>query len=226
MKIRKPDKLSAVIFDFDGVVVNTEMQRFKVLKKVCRHYGLILDNHDYEQMIGKRTEFFLRQRFPKLSHKEVEQLETERRGYQKKHIAEKVHSARAVRGIKKILENLARNKIKITISTGSHKEIVWAILRKLNIHRYFGRIVTNLKESKPDPECFERALIILRTPINETIVIEDSVPGIQAARKLKLFTIGITTTTRPFALKAAGADVVLRNHEEIERYIKKEWLKK
>ncbi len=216
----KPRKLSGVIFDFDGVITNDEPLRFKAIQKVCKAHGFKLAPKDYRLMLGEKTIFFLRQKFPSADRELLDRMDRERRNLQRRDLAK---SVKEIPGIRPLLSELRRRDLKVTIATGSHRDIVYAILRKLRLDQYFHNIVTSIKYSKPHPWCYREALRSIGTPRDETIVIEDAAAGILSARRAGIYAIGITTTTSVSALKKAGAGMTFHGHNEILAWMKKNY---
>jgi beta-phosphoglucomutase-like phosphatase (HAD superfamily) len=84
------------------------------------------------------------------------------------------------------------------------------------MQRYFQMVITGdeVVKGKPDPAIFLRAARSLRVGANETLVFEDSVSGVQAAKAAGMKCLGIAPPFRHHALLGAGADRVLANFHE------------
>jgi beta-phosphoglucomutase len=220
--IEKSQKLHirGVLFDFDGVIVDTEEGRFLTLQKVCKKHGLNLTTKDREDLYGRMTSAYLLRRFPHVSQKERDIIDRERRAYERKHLKQFAHT---IPGIEKVLKLFQTKNIPFTIATGTHEDIVRGLVRETGLQRYIPTkqaIVAGLKHSKPHPECYLRGLKILRTKPCETLVIEDAAPGIEAAKKAGCAAYGVCTTTSRIKLYRAGADKVFRNHAELMTFLK------
>ena len=68
-------KIKAILFDMDGVIADTEMSRFNLLRKLLGEKGIVLEDCDYWRCIGKRTKVFLKDVSEgKLSDLEIEEI--------------------------------------------------------------------------------------------------------------------------------------------------------
>ena len=206
--------IKAIIFDFDGVIVDTERKKFKELQNLMNSTKFILTECDFKDMIGKKTSAFLSEKFPDMDKKEIKKTEEQRRK-KLKNTEEKI-----LPGLKKLILYLQSKKIKIAITTGTVKEIVEKTLRSNEISSFFDTIVTgeDFKESKPFPECYEKTLKKLQLNPSEIIVIEDSIAGIKAARAAKCKVFGIMTSLEKKDL--LEADNIFTSHGEIENYFR------
>lgn len=208
--------IKAVIFDFDGVVVDTETAKFKELQRLLKGTGCVLKKKDFKDMIGRKTGVFLSTKFPCLDNAKIDQIVALRRKRQFAGIQGKL-----ITGIRTLLAFIKSKKIKIALATGSTRKVINKILKEKKIQNFFDIITAgeDFKESKPSPESYKATLKKLKMHPSEVIVIEDAPAGIKAAKKAKCKTWGITTYLNKAALK--GADAIFSGHEAILRHIKK-----
>jgi len=206
---------SAVIFDFDGVIVGSERMRFSQLKRLLRPKNLYLKKSDFKNMVGKRTTAFLKERFgKKLTLKEVIEIAENRRVeelvYLKKH-------TKLISGVKPLIKLLRTRGIKLAVATGSRRKIVNTVLRRSGLLNYFDVLITgeDFESSKPNPEVYKLALAKLKTSAKNTVVIEDSPAGVLAAKRAGISCIAITTTQPKMNLKKA--DIVANSFKEISK---------
>ncbi len=209
--------IKGVIFDFDGVIVDSEKKRFADLKSLAEQKGLSISEEEFEHMGGTKSVLFLKQLFPSLSSKEVERLAEDRRNLERQNLDQ----IQPIPGLKELLEWLKEQELKIAITSGSHWDIVDEILEINGIKDYFEVIVTGeeYETSKPNSECYLVTLEKMGLEGKEATVIEDSVAGIQAAKTAGCKTIGLMTYLSKEQLM--GADVQLENHYEVLKYLKK-----
>lgn len=212
--------IKAVIFDFDGVVVDTETAKFKELQRLLKGTGCVLKKKDFKDMIGRKTGAFLSAKFPHLDNVKINQIVALRR---KRQLAGA--QGKLIPGIKTLLTFLKSKKIKIALATGSTREVIKKILKEKKIQNFFDIITTgeDFKESKPSPESYKTTLKKLKMRPSEVIVIEDAPAGIKAAKKAGCKTWGITTYLDKAALRKA--DAIFSGHKAILRYIKKPHIK-
>lgn len=174
-------KIKHVIFDFDGVIIDSERQKFKDLQQILSEYKHILSDSQFPNFIGKKRGQFLIE----LGIKNIDEIMA------KVHEIDSTYdSLELVDGLTDFLEFLHRNGVKMHIATGSSKEFVLKNLSQNNIANYFTEIITGdeITESKPNPVVYLE--MKKRIGSEGVIVIEDSPAGIQAAKRAQLFVIG------------------------------------
>jgi beta-phosphoglucomutase-like phosphatase (HAD superfamily) len=67
--------INAIIFDFDGVIVDTERRKFKELQELINSTNFTLNECDFKDMIGKKTSAFLSEKFPEMGKNEIKNIE-------------------------------------------------------------------------------------------------------------------------------------------------------
>jgi beta-phosphoglucomutase-like phosphatase (HAD superfamily) len=101
------------------------------------------------------------------------------------------------------------------VASSAPPENVEALVDILNIREFFDALVTpGDSPGKPDPAVFRKASRQLDVPTRSCIVIEDSIPGIEAARKAGMRIIAVTTTNPPEAL--TQADIIVETLDQLE----------
>ncbi len=123
--------------------------------------------------------------------------------------------------ILKYLQKLKKAKIKMAVATGENKKIATAEIHEL-FPDIFLFIITGdeVKNSKPYPEEYEKAVKGLNAKKSETIVIENAPFGIQSAKSAGLKVYAIETTLNKKYL--SGADMVFKNHNKLFKQLFKE----
>ncbi|MDD5331907.1 MAG: HAD family phosphatase [Candidatus Nanoarchaeia archaeon] len=208
--------IKAVIFDFDGVIINTEKPKFKSLKEKALKYGYKINNNQFNNFIGKKRGSYIKEMFPNIPKKDLEKILSEVR----KNFHQNIKKYPLIKGIKSLIKYLKFNKIKIAITTGTNKKEIMKILKLYGINK-FNLIVSGMevKSSKPNPECYNITLKKLKLRPGEVIVIEDSPAGVIAAKKTGATVYGLGTYLSKKELK--GADFFFKDHIQILKYFKK-----
>ena len=175
-------KIKHIIFDFDGVIVDSERRKFSNLQEILKEYNYDLQNSEFLNFIGKKRGAFLKEK--KL--RDVNQI------MEKVHEKDmKFNSFSLVEDIKELLQFLKKKHIFCHIATGSSKLFVNSILKKYELLYYFTHIISgdDIEQSKPNPAVYEE--MKKRIACNDLIVIEDSPAGVLAAKRAQLFVIGL-----------------------------------
>lgn len=204
-----------IIFDFDGVIIETESAKFKDLRELLAATGRSLPDRDFPLMAGKKTVHFLHERYPDMSDRDIKRILRERASRLRRHLTEYP----LIQGVKQFLTFLSRRRHPIALATGSGRSLVNAVSAHHKLAPYFSVRVTgeDFSSSKPDPECFRIALARMRVAPQHTLVVEDFPAGIQAAKSLGCPVFALSTTMPRKAL--AGADHIFTDHRGILAYL-------
>lgn len=205
----------AIIFDFDGVIADTEKRRFSDLKTILHSEDRILDERFFKRSIGKKTGVFLEAVFPELTAEKIRCISQWRRGVQ----CERLEDYKLIKGLTELLVFLKSKRLSLAIATGSRQEFVEKILHHNSIRNYFDVLVTGemFSSSKPDPECFKLALDILDMEPKDVLVIEDSIAGIKAAKSAGCDVFAIMTYFNREQLSLA--DRIFEDHRRILEHL-------
>ena len=176
--------IKLVIFDLDGVLVDAcEWHRIalnRALKEVC-NYEISLEEH-YKDYNGIPTKIKLNKLFQKGLIKDgdfalIEELK-------QRYTIELINETAKNRQEKIELINLLKNKkIKIACYTNSIRQTAELMLSKTGILHFFDLILTNqdVEASKPNPQGYNKIIDLFNVSLNETIIVEDSPKGYEAA---------------------------------------------
>ncbi|HEX3044404.1 MAG TPA: HAD family phosphatase [Bacillota bacterium] len=185
-----------VIFDMDGVIVDTNPYHKKAWQSFCNRYGVFLSDREFKtEVFGRINKNALKYIFNKqLTFEEIEKYSAEK---------EKIFcdiyqdQVRPVNGLVNFLTQLQKEPcFKIGLATSAPKGNMDLVLDKLNLRGFFAVLVdaSLVKEGKPNPEIFFITSRLLGTPPEDCIVFEDSISGINAATNAGMKTVGLTTT--------------------------------
>lgn len=196
------ENIQHVVFDFDGVIIDSERQKFADLKDILNTYNYNLNDSEFRNFVGKKRGQFLKEK--KITH--IDEI------MKKAHKLDQIHTdLPLIDGVKQFLMFLKNKNIKMHIATGSSKEFVLFHLDKHAICSYFSQILTgdDIKESKPHPKIYLE--IKKRLDNQHIIVIEDSPVGVQSAKQAGLCVIGLGNST--------GADTEFLTYNQIRDYL-------
>ena len=216
------ERIRAVIFDFDGVIADSESLHLRAFQRTLSPLGLELSAEDYYSRylaFDDRTFFgeFLRDSGRPAGEDAVAEL------VERKAVFFEESSGRDVRifpGVEEFL-SLVSGKYLTAIGSGAFRSEIEVILERKGLSDFFGFVVgaEDTRDSKPSPEVYLRCLDRLKSGFDATlsaarcVVFEDSPHGVLAARRAGMKCVGITNSCG--AEKLAGADRVIGSFFEI-----------
>jgi HAD superfamily hydrolase (TIGR01509 family) len=177
---------AAILFDFNGVIVDDEPQHCAALIATLADYGYALDRDSYyRDYLGFDDRECFRFSFGKLGRAVDEPALAE--AIERKH----AHYARAVRdsmrlvpGAQDFVEAAALDGYQLAIVSGALRREIDLVLDLAGLRPHFAEIVAaeDVSACKPDPQGYNRAREALALAPSRCVVIEDSLPGLAAAR--------------------------------------------
>ena len=187
--------IKAVIFDFDGTIIDTETAWYKVFKDAYEKYGIDLTLATYSQCLGTSLHTFNPYTHLSTHHAIPIDLDEFRAMILQNY--EKLIEQESMRpGILNLLQEAKAAGLKIGLASSSHRDWIDKFVEKLSIRDYFECYCTadTVTKVKPDPELYFQALEQLGVKSNEAIPIEDSPNGARAAVAAGLHTVVIKNT--------------------------------
>ncbi len=197
----------AIIFDLDGVIVDTAKYHFIAWQEVARQLGINFTKKDNELLKGvsriQSLEIILKLGKKSLSQSQKDRI-LEAKNQQYLALISQMNEDEMLPGIKELLWDLKQKNIPFAL--GSASKNARRILEALNITDWFTAIVdgNDVSKAKPDPEVFLIAAKRLGMQPKNCIVVEDAQAGILAAKRAGMKAIGIGQ-----AENLQQADVVL-----------------
>lgn len=204
---------SGILFDFNGVIVDDESQHCDALIATLAEYGYALDRETYyREYLGfdDRECFrfsFKRMRRP-LDDSTLEQAIARKHAEYERSIRA---SMRLVPGVSEFIENAALDGFQLAIVSGALRSEIELVLDVAGLRPHFAEIVAaeDVGACKPDPQGFNRARERLDLSPRRCVVVEDSLPGLNAARAAGLRCAMVTTSHGEDAF--GQADLVWRD---------------
>jgi beta-phosphoglucomutase len=196
--------LKAVIFDFDGVITDSEILHLRAFNRVLTQYGIEIAKKDYYKEYLGLTDvdcfnLIAERNRPKLDNQQIENLVK-----QKNHIFEELAKTegRIIEGVRDFLQLLKENNVPMAICSGAVRAEIELILEQARLRHFFAIIVSaeQVKKGKPHPEGLLLTLKKLNSIVTrlilpgQCIVIEDSHWGLEAANKAGMHTIAVTNS--------------------------------
>ncbi len=200
--------LRAAIFDMDGVIVDSHPVHKKTWRKFLELLGKEIDEERLNFIMeGRKRDEILRYFLGDLSDDQVRVL-----GHQKEQLfREESADMKAIEGLREFLQQLSEARIRLAVASSGSNGRVNYVLDLLNLRHYFQAIVTGdqVMYGKPDPTIFRVACDQLCVQPCETLVFEDSVSGIRAAKAAGIRCVGVATNGIIALLVEAGADRII-----------------
>lgn len=208
--------LKAVIFDMDGVLVDSMPYHAEAWVSVFKDVGINIRREDIYDIEGSNHIGIINLVFKKAGIT-PEPADFLRLAEKKHEIFSRINKVRVFDGIYECINSL-RNKCLLGVASGSDRTVVIELIERF-FPTTFTAIVSgnDVKEGKPDPEPYLKAVEMLKVKKDECIVIENAPLGVESAKRAGLYCIAIPTYVKPELLK--DADVVLANHAMLKEYI-------
>jgi beta-phosphoglucomutase len=200
--------LRAAIFDMDGVIVDSHPIHKRTWRKFLELLGKKIDEQDLNFIMeGRKREEILRHFLGDLSNEQVRIL-----GHQKEELFRNESAdIKAIEGLPGFLQQLTGAGVRLGVASSGSTGRVNYVLDSLNLRHRFQAIVTGdqVMNGKPDPAIFRMACDQLQVRPSETLVFEDSVSGIRAAKTAGTKCVGVATNGIIAILVEAGADHII-----------------
>jgi phosphoglycolate phosphatase/beta-phosphoglucomutase len=212
--------IQAILFDFNGVIIDDEPLQMAAYQDVLREQGIELTESDYYGALGMDDKTFVRAAFERAKQTltdDVLKIVLAAKGVRHRQLIE--DELPLFPGVVTFLKATSRRFSLGLASMASPTEIQY-VLERSRLLSLFSVIVTaaDVNICKPAPDCYLTALKRLNEkrvaerrqplPARECLVIEDSPPGIESGKQAGMRTLGITNTVSAEQLRAAGAEVV------------------
>lgn len=206
----------AIIFDVDGVIVDSNTLSIKTKIKAFKEFKLNLKEYPpaYRSLSLKHLVKKVNKEFN--TNISIEDFITKRESIYESQVKNNLN---LFEGVKEILEHLKQNNLLVALATSGTKRKLTANLEAVNLNFEFDSIITadDVQKHKPNPEAYRVSATKLNINPKHCIVVEDSPEGIKAAKLAGMTCIGITNSYNSEELKEA--DYVIKKIIEIKKII-------
>ncbi|MFV0525062.1 MAG: HAD family hydrolase [Acidimicrobiales bacterium] len=209
-----PEAVELVVFDCDGVLVDSERLTVGVEARVLTEMGWTISAEEVvERFMGRSSEYMLAEVADRLGFKaaqEFDRLSTE------EIVATFCERLEPIDGITKLVDDLHRNGFRTCVaSSGSHRKMQLTLGTTGLYDTFEGRIfsASEVDNGKPAPDLFLHAAAQLGVPPQRAVVVEDSVSGVRAARAADMVCYGYSGGLTPADI-LSGAGAIVFNHME------------
>lgn len=182
-----------VIFDMDGVLVDTGWAHRQAWYDLAQVEGLAMSDDFFRRTFGMQNAAILPMLRPGISNDEMERLSDWKERRYRELVAERLELAD---GAEALLKDLKHQSFRLAIGSSAPPENLDVFWDSLRLKDYFDARVTKeeVAQSKPSPQTFLRAAQKLGLPPACCAVVEDAVPGVQAAHAAGMPVAAVTTT--------------------------------
>lgn len=205
-----------IIFDMDGVVVNTEPIGYRANKEMYKSLNITVPDDVYASFIGNSDKNII-QKLKSLydinmTHEEL--LEEKYKYYFD--AFDNAEDLALMPGVKELIANLHENGMKLILASSASKRKINKVFTRFGLHSYFDSAISgeDFEFSKPHPAIFQEAVAKSGFNKDECIVIEDSANGIKAAKAAGIYCIGYESGLS-LQQDTSLADVVVTDFKEL-----------
>jgi beta-phosphoglucomutase len=193
-----------VIFDMDGVLVDSYHAHFVSWTRLYDELGIYYSEADFAADFGRTSRDILRRRFGEdFSLDDIRKLDERKEALFREELQDNFPT---MHGAVELIDALAADGFLMAVGSSGPPENIALCLEKLDRGEKFAAIVTgaDVSRGKPDPQVFELAASRLGMPAGSCAVIEDAVHGIEGANRAGMLSIGMTGTVQRERLASAA----------------------
>jgi beta-phosphoglucomutase len=184
----------AVIFDMDGVIVDSNPPHKIAIRKFCQKYGFELNDEEMRlRVYGRTNRDWLSYLFGQISEEQLQQYAAEKEALYRDIYKENI---KALDGIREFILMLHQQNIPKAIGTSAPASNVAFTLENTGLLPYFSIILDerDVKQGKPHPEIYLKTAAALSMPPEKCVVFEDSLSGVESAKTAGCKVVGVSTT--------------------------------
>lgn len=207
----KDARMKAVIFDMDGVLIDSEKAHQEAEITTLRQFGIEVTVDDLKPFAGANRDSFkqgISERFGAIDWNRFYEIKD-------KMLFNLVEQVESIPGVVDLLRQIKQAGMKTGLGTSSQRSLMDFVVDRFAFRPLFDELVctNDITRGKPDPEIFLVCAERLQVDPRDCVVIEDSVNGIKAAKAAGMYSLAITTTFDPHELHEAHR--VINRFDEI-----------
>lgn len=207
----------AVLFDMDGVIVDTEPLHRKAYYAMFKDVNIDVSSEMFESFTGQSTINICKKLCTifKLEDKPETLVKIKRKHF--KYLFENDNSLALIDGVLELIQDYHKNNMTLVLASSASMPNINRIFERFDLNKYFVAKLSgaDLEKSKPHPEIFINAAIASGHPKSSCFVIEDSTNGIKAAHDAGIFCVAFNSfhsKNQDYSL----ANLVINNFSEIK----------
>lgn len=210
--------LKAIIFDFDGLILDTETPEYLIWQDIYREHGFELPHDEWGKIIGGYglSDFDAADHLSRLTQGRLDSASLRSRHQLESFSA--IQREAVLPGVMDMVHAAKRHGLKLAIASSSRHEWVDGHAKRLGIFHLFDRVIcaddVGAGRTKPNPDLFLLALDQLQVQKNEAVVFEDSPNGVLAARRAGIFVVAVPNPVTA-RLKIEGANLIVKSFSDL-----------
>lgn len=185
--------IKAVIFDMDGVIIDSEPAHVKFEKEIFKSLGISVTEEEHMGFVGTTSHYMWETLRVKNELKQsLEELVNNDREQYLEYLKSDKNEVVLIQGVRDFIRELHENGVKLAIASSSPLDVIKIVVNRYELQEFFDELVTGdyVENSKPAPDIFLYAARKLGARPEECIVIEDSCNGTKAAKNAGMKCIG------------------------------------
>jgi len=220
MKTNLPTEIKCVIFDMDGVIIDSEEIHKKAYYETFTSIGVDVSDELYKTFTGSSTINAFQRLVAhfKLDLDPEELVINKRKRYV--NFFENDPSLHLVKGVEELVKHCYNKGLTLILASSSAMVNIDRVFNRFDLNQYFTAKISgaDLTESKPHPEIFEKAAVLGNASKENCIVIEDSDNGVKAANDAGIFVVGFKNPmAEDQTLK--NANFIINNFKRLKKLI-------
>ncbi len=207
-------KTRAVVWDLDGVIVDSAQAHNASWAEMARRFGVAYDpNKDFKGIFGRHNNDIIRSMWGVNDQAEVDRMADAKEEFFRQEAA----NLKPLPGVLQLMSGLREHGWKQAVGSSAPMQNIKMLLAATGVGDYMEAISSgdDVSVGKPDPQVFLLAFQRLGIEPQNGVVIEDAPAGVQAARRAGAACLAVTSTQTTTALLEAGADQVVKSLGEI-----------
>ena len=211
-------QIKALIFDFDGLILDTETPDFRVWQTIYQENGFELPHDEWGKIVGGwgLSAFDAAEHLTLLSQGQLDIISLRDRHRSESHALTLAQPV--MPGVLDYIREAKRLGLKLAIASSSPHSWVDTHAKRLGIFDYFDVILcedeVGIGRTKPNPDLFLLALKRLQVQKNEALVLEDSPNGVKAANQAGIFVVAVPNQVTSL-LKIDGANLTINSLRDL-----------
>ncbi len=199
----------AVIFDMDGVLVDSAEAHRRAWQQLGDEIGTPFSAELFQRTFGQRNASIIPTWLGDVTPERFAELDGRKEALYRQFVRQ--GAVRVYGGVRDLLGALRELGARLAIASSGPRENIALVIDVMGVGALIDAVVAaeDVHRGKPDPQMFVMAAERVGVPASHCAVIEDSVHGIEAARRAGALAVAVLTSTPREQLVAAGADVVV-----------------